>query len=95
MILVVTVIVCVLFAVTACFILYQLGVVPGAPGSTEQPSWTRREARTRTPLQEARGGDREWPQGCLVALVVGATTWFLLWGLVLVFALRVLSDPFS
>lgn len=96
MILVVIVIVCILFAVTACFILYQLGVVPSGPGSTKQPSWTmQRDAGTRTPLQDARRGDREWPQGCLIALLVGAAIWFLLWGLVLILALRVLSNPFG
>jgi hypothetical protein len=96
MIIVVIVIVCVLFAVATCFILYQLGVVPGGPGAAEQHSWaTPRQAGARTPLQDAYRGDREWPRGCLMAVLVGAGIWFLLWGLVLILALRVLSNPFK
>ncbi|HSH62394.1 MAG TPA: hypothetical protein VK988_22640 [Acidimicrobiales bacterium] len=96
MIVVVIVAVCVVFAVGTCFILYQLGVVPSAPGAPERQSWfTERTAGARTPLQAARRGDREWPQGCLIGILVGAAVWFLLWGLVLILALRVLSNPFG
>lgn len=96
MIVVVIVLVCVLFAIGTCFILYQLGVVPGAPNTAERQPWlTPRSGGSRTPLQEARRGDREWPQGCLIGVLVGAGVWFLLWGVVLVLALRVLSNPFG
>lgn len=97
MIVVVIVLVCVIFALGTCFILYQLGVVPARPGSTEQqPFWaTPPNAGARTPLQDARRGDREWPRGCLVGSLVGAAIWFLLWGVVLVLALRILSNPFG
>ncbi len=95
MIVVVIVLVCVLFAVGTCFILYQLGVVPSRPGSPERPSWAAPSIGGRTPLQDARAGGREWPQGCLIALLVGGGIWFLLWGLVLVLALRILSNPFG
>ncbi len=96
MIVVVIVLVCVVFAVGACFVLYQLGVVPSSPDAT-QPKWwpTQRTPGTRTPLQIARQGDRQWPQGCLVSILVAAGIWFLLWGVVLLLALRVLSNPFS
>jgi len=91
MMVVVIVIVCVLFAVAACFILYQLGVVPTGPDA-EPHTWT---LGTRTPLQDARRGDREWPRGCLIAILAGAGIWFALWGLVLILALSVLSNPFA
>jgi hypothetical protein len=96
MIVAVIVLVCVVFAVGTCFILYQLGVVPGSPDADQRQWWaTQRTPRARTPLQAARRDDREWPQGCLIGLLVGAGLWFLLWGLVLILALRVLSNPFS
>ena len=95
MIVVILVIVCLLFAVATYFILYQLGVVPGPSGSegrfSESPPLS---FRTRTPFQEARS-EREWPQGCMISVLVAAGVWFLLWGLVLVLALRVLSNPFG
>ena len=90
---VILVVVCVLFAVATYFILYQLGVVPGPPSAEDRTSSASPLSfRTRTPLQEARS-DREWPQGCLVTILVAAGVWFLLWGVVLVLALRILSDP--
>ena len=96
MIVVVIVLVCVVFAVGTCFILYQLGVLPGSPDAGQGQWWaTQRVGANRTPLQVARRGDREWPQGCLYAVLVGAGIWFLLWGVVLILALRVLSNPFS
>ncbi len=95
MIVVVIVLVCVVFAVGACFIFYQLGVVPRGPGSAEGPAWLRSAVGSRSPLQEARSGDREWPRGCLIGVLVGAGLWFLLWGIVLILALRVLSNPFG
>lgn len=91
MIVVVVVIVCVLFAVAACFILYQLGVVPNGPNA-EPHTWS---TGTRTPLRSAQRGDREWPRGCVIGMLVGAAIWFVLWALVLILALRVLSNPFS
>ena len=94
MIVVVIVLVCVVVAVGTCFVLYQLGVVPSAPGATERQWWTT-ERRGRTPLRQASMPDREWPQGCLVAVLVAAGIWFLLWGIVLILALRVLSNPFG
>lgn len=97
--------VCVLFALATYGILYQLGVIPGSPGSGQRPPSTSSTSstsatsafglRARTPLEQARSGGRELPQGCLVTVLAGAALWFLLWGVVLVLALRFLSDPFG
>lgn len=95
---IVIVVVCALFGVATYFILYQLGVLPGPTTGTgpERDSWfSSSPLGGRTPLQQAQQPVREWPQGCLIGLLVGAGLWFLLWGIVLVFALRVLSDPFG
>ncbi len=96
MVLVILVVVCILFAIATYYILYQLGVLPG-PGASPGASSGSTVAPfgARTPLQEARRQTRELPQGCLVSLLVGATLWFLGWGVVLVLALRFLSDPFG
>lgn len=96
MVLAIIVVVCLLFAITTYFILYQLGVVPG-PGPASGPSSgpTLPPWGPRTPLEEARRSGRELPQGCLISLLVGTALWFLAWGLVLVLALRFLSDPFG
>lgn len=95
MIVLVIVVVCVLFALVTCFILYQLDVLPGRPGSGGGTTTWGSTLGARTPLREASRPDREWPHGCLIALLVGAGIWFLLWGVVLILALRVLSNPFS
>jgi len=95
MIVVVIVLVCLVFAVGACFIFYQLGVVPRAPGAAERPAWGAQLGGARSPLQDARRGDREWPQGCFIGVLVGAGLWFLLWAVVLILALRILSNPFG
>lgn len=97
MVLVIIVVVCVLFGVATYYILYQLGVLPGPGPSPSPPSGSTPLSPfgARTPLQEARRQTRELPQGCLVSLLVGAALWFLGWGLVLVLALRFLSDPFG
>ena len=96
--------VCVLFALATYGILYQLGVIPGSPASDQRTSSTSSTTssitsslnlRARTPLEQARSGGQELPQGCLVAVLAGAALWFLLWGVVLVLALRFLSDPFG
>ena len=88
--------VCVLFALATYGILYQIGVIPGSPASEQRtPSTSGLGLRARTPLEQARSGERELPQGCLVTLLAGAALWFLLWGIVLVLALRFLSDPFG
>lgn len=36
---------------------------------------------------------KELPAGCFVALIAFGTVWFLLWGVVLVLALRLLNTP--
>lgn len=36
---------------------------------------------------------RQLPVGCLVSLIVGASIWFVLWGIVLLLALRLLRTP--
>lgn len=95
MILIVIILVCVVLAMGACFILYQLGLVPSGPDAAERPWAGQRPLGGHTPLQDARRGDREWPQGCLIGVLVGAGIWFLLWGIVLILALRVLSNPFG
>ncbi len=87
--------VCVLFALATYGILYQLGVIPGSPASSERAPSSGLGLRARTPLEEARRGGWELPQGCLVTILTGAALWFLLWGIVLVLALRFLSDPFG
>ncbi len=88
--------VCVLFALATYGILYQLGVIPGSPAAEQRsPSTSGFVLRARTPLEQARRGERELPQGCLMAVLASAALWFLLWGVVLVLALRFLSDPFG
>ena len=93
MIVVILVVVCLLFAVATYFILYQLGVVPGPPGTDDRTAGASPFSfGTRSPLERAQS-DREWPQGCLISVLVAAGLWFLLWGVVLILALRILSDP--
>ncbi|MDQ3680504.1 MAG: hypothetical protein M3378_08195 [Actinomycetota bacterium] len=88
-------VVCLLFGVFAYFALYQLGVLPG-PSSTETRSSSAPSPfAARTPLQEALGGDRQLPQGCLISVIVAVSLWFVLWGVVLIFALRFVIDPFG
>jgi TRAP-type C4-dicarboxylate transport system permease small subunit len=36
---------------------------------------------------------KELPPGCLVALIVAGSIWFILWGIVLLLALRLLRTP--
>lgn len=36
---------------------------------------------------------RELPPGCLVTLIVAGSIWFILWGIVLILALRLLRTP--
>ncbi|MDQ3570699.1 MAG: hypothetical protein M3396_08810 [Actinomycetota bacterium] len=95
MLAVILVIVCLLFGVFAYFALYQMGLVPG-PSSTETRSSSAPSLfGARTPLQDARRGDSQLSQGCLISVFVAAGLWFLLWGIVLIFALRFVFDPFG
>lgn len=94
------VVVCLLFGVATYGVLYQLGLLPGSPGQVRspeappEPQPRRFDPRTRQDLGLSIAR-RELPQGCLTALIVGAALWFLLWGVVLVLALRVLSSPYG
>lgn len=36
---------------------------------------------------------RELPPGCLISLIVAGSIWFILWGIVLLLALRLLRTP--
>ena len=36
---------------------------------------------------------KELPPGCLLGLIVAASIWFILWGIVLILALRLLRTP--
>lgn len=36
---------------------------------------------------------RELPLGCLLSLIVASAVWFILWGIVLLLALRLLRTP--
>lgn len=36
---------------------------------------------------------RQLPVGCLLSLIVAASIWFILWGIVLILALRLLRTP--
>ena len=94
MIVVIILVVCVLFALVTCYILYQLDVLPGRPGSEGATTRWAPYFGGSTPLQRARS-EREWPRGCLIGILVGAALWFLLWGVVLILALRVLSNPYG
>ncbi|MDP8991531.1 MAG: hypothetical protein M3N31_00470 [Actinomycetota bacterium] len=87
---------CLLVALAAYGALYQLGVIPGSPTSTTRsaPS-SGLPLGGRTPLQEAQRSGREVPHGCLTTVIVVGVMWFLLWGAVLVFALRFLADPYG
>ncbi len=89
--------VCVLFALATYGILYQLGVIPGSPGSEARQSRASSAVplRARTPLEQAQRGGWEMSEGCLISVLAAAGLWFLLWGVVLILALRFLSDPFG
>jgi hypothetical protein len=94
------VVVCILFGLATYAVLYQLGLLPGSPGQTEvleRPGELRPrrfDPQTRQELGVSLVR-REYPQGCLTTLIVAATLWFVLWGVVLVLALRVLSSPYG
>lgn len=36
---------------------------------------------------------KELPPGCLISLIVAGSIWFILWGIVLILALRLLRTP--
>jgi len=36
---------------------------------------------------------KELPVGCLISLIVAGSIWFILWGIVLILALRLLRTP--
>ncbi|MDP9386453.1 MAG: hypothetical protein M3Q48_00615 [Actinomycetota bacterium] len=36
---------------------------------------------------------RDLPPGCLITLIVAGTIWFVVWGIVLILALRLLRTP--
>ncbi len=94
MLAVILVIVCLLFGVFAYFALYQLGVLPGPSSAEPRSSSAPGSFGARTPLQDALR-DRQLPQGCLISVIVAAGLWFLLWGVVLIFALRFVFNPFG
>lgn len=50
----------------------------------------------RAPVSEPRIPRlRDFPPGCLVGIIAASLVWFGLWTLVLIFALRFLSTPYS
>ncbi|MGI8759685.1 MAG: hypothetical protein ACR2K0_10320 [Acidimicrobiales bacterium] len=89
------VILCVLFAFGLYAGLMSSGVLPGQ-GRSERSD---RSDRPRTFGYGSSSGIfprvphlRELPQGCLIALIVASTLWFLAWGVILVLAVSFLRD---
>jgi len=69
------------FSAVGYVLLLRAGLVPGPGGVYREPGALR---VPRLP---------ELPQGCLVALLLAALVWFVLWSFVLVLALRFLRSP--
>lgn len=97
---------CALFGVLAYAVLLKTGLIPGSstPLRGRGPETLPPEIDgSPRPLRRYGVSDssgavatriRAMPQGCLVAILVTAAIWFLLWGIVLVLALRILSSPY-
>lgn len=86
------VIMCVLFGVGLYMSLVSSGLIPG-----------REEAKSDRPRTFGYSTDsggvfprvphvRELPQGCLIALILASTVWFLAWGVILVIAFNFLRS---
>ena len=66
----------------------------GQSSSGRSPS-----SSSRTPTSTSSGvfprvpHARELPQGCLIALILAATAWFIAWAVILVLALDLLRSP--
>lgn len=80
---------CVLMAVGLYYGLTSSGMIPGPPSEPYRsaPRSTSSGVFPRVPHA------RELPQGCLIALIVAATAWFIAWGVILVLALDLLRSP--
>lgn len=94
---------CLIAAVVVYAILAQTGLLPGPvqqnrPGGSDEFRLRAREFGGPVPRTIARPLSRarlqELPQGCLITLIVAGAVWFLLWGIVLILALRFLRSPY-
>ena len=103
--LLVVLVACGLFGVLAYAVLLQFGLIPGSSGFRAKGPETlppdnggrplqplRRFGSSESPTVSSRIG--RMPQGCLVAVLAFSAIWFLLWGIVLVLALRILTSPY-
>ncbi len=80
---------CVLMVVALYYGLTSAGLL-GGPSSEPYRTPPRSTSSGAFPrIPEARG----LPQGCLIALIVGATAWVIAWGVILVLALNLLRSP--
>lgn len=102
--LLVVLVACGLFGLLAYAVLLQTGLLPGSPaqlrgrGPEELPTSLedqplRRYGMERTSAEAAARLGR-LPQGCLIAVLLFAAVWFVLWGVVLFLALRILTSPY-
>lgn len=80
---------CVLLAVGLYFGLTSSGVIPG----TADEPYRSAPRSTSSSVYPKVPRPRELPQGCLIALIVAAVTWFIAWGVLLVLALNLLRSP--
>ena len=95
-IIVFVVILCVLFAFGLYAGLMSSGILPGH----ERTEGDDRSDRPRTFGHGSSSSGlfprvphlRELPQGCLIALILASTLWFLAWGVILVLVVNFLRD---
>ena len=70
------------------------GGMLGESSSGRSPSsGTRRPTPTSSGVFPRVPQARELPQGCLLALILAATAWFIAWAVVLILALNLLRSP--
>jgi hypothetical protein len=92
---------CLIVAAVVYAVLAQTGVIPGPvqqsrPGGRDEFRLQAHAGRapSMAPSLARALRLRELPQGCLISLLVAGAVWFLLWGIVLILALRFLRSPY-
>ncbi len=95
---------CLIVAAVVYAVLAQTGVLPGPVqqnrvGASDEFRLRPQGFGSPLPPTIARPLSRafrlrELPQGCLITLIVAGAVWFLLWGIVLILALRFLRSPY-
>lgn len=70
------------------------GGMLGESSSGRSPSsGSRRPTPTSSGVFPRVPHARELPQGCLLALILAATAWFIAWAVILILALNLLRSP--